>query len=92
MLYAGLGFVKRILETHKSAFVYAGARDPERATALHELIAAHGDRLAIVKCVSADEEGNAALAKEIEARHGHVDTVIANAGPSFSIVYRLEDL
>ena len=36
----------------------------------------------IVKCVSADVEGNATLAKEIEERHGHVDTVIANAGMS----------
>lgn len=38
------------------------------------------DRIAIVKCVSADVEGNAALRKEIEKRHGRLDTVIANAG------------
>ena len=60
--------------------MYAGARNPDNATSLAELKVKYPDRLAIVKLVSADVEGNAAVAKEIEARHGHVDTVIANAG------------
>lgn len=34
----------------------------------------------IVKCVSADVAGNVAIARAIAARHGRVDTVIANAG------------
>lgn len=38
--------------------------------------------MAIVECVAADVEGNAALAGEIEKRHGRVDTVVANAGMS----------
>ncbi len=76
----GLGLVTHILEKHAEAFVYAGARDPENATSLRNLQAKYPDRIALVKCVSADVEGNAALAREIEKRHGHLDTVIANAG------------
>ena len=60
--------------------MYAGAREPAKATQLKELAQKYPGRIAIVKCVSADVEGNAALAKEIEERHGRVDTVIANAG------------
>ena len=49
-------------------------------TSLQNLQAKYPGRIALVKCVSADVEGNAALAKEIEKRHGRLDTVIANAG------------
>ena len=63
-------------------FVYAGARDPDNASSLRNLETKYPDRLAVVKCVSADVEGNATLAKEIEKRHGRLDTVIANAGTS----------
>ncbi|KJA22316.1 hypothetical protein HYPSUDRAFT_41181 [Hypholoma sublateritium FD-334 SS-4] len=76
----GLGLVARILEKHDRAFVYAGARDPDNASALISLQIRYPDRLSIVKCVSADGEGNTALAREIEKRHGYLDTVIANAG------------
>lgn len=38
--------------------------------------------MAVVRLVSADVEGNAAVAKQIEETHGRVDTVIANAGMS----------
>ena len=72
--------MKQILAMHETAFVYAGVRNPESAAELEKLRVKYTDRIAIVKCVSGDSEGNAALAKEIEARHGHVDTVIANAG------------
>ncbi|PPQ89240.1 LOW QUALITY PROTEIN: hypothetical protein CVT25_001319 [Psilocybe cyanescens] len=77
----GLGFclVTHILATHENAFVYAAVRDPAKASALYELKEKHPHRLAIVKCVSADKESNTAMAKEIEERHGRVDTVIANA-------------
>ena len=44
-----------------------------------------------MKCVSADIEGNTALAKEIKNRHGRVDTVIANAGMSLVSGIRLYD-
>lgn len=48
----------------------------------------------MVKCVSADVEGNAVLGVEIEKRHGHLDTVIANAGKSmaFSIYFTRQKL
>lgn len=69
-----------ILGKHDSAVVYAGARDPEKAVALHELKARYQERITIVRLISGDVEGNAAIAQEIEARHGRMDTVIANAG------------
>ena len=75
-----MGFVSQILALHDDAFVYAGAREPAKATQLKALEQKYPGRIAIVECVSADVEGNAALAKEIEERHGRVDTVIANAG------------
>jgi len=77
---AGLGLVAQILTMHETAFVYAGARDPEKAIALEKLRDEYPGRVALVKCVSADSGGNTELAKEIEARHVRVDTVIANAG------------
>lgn len=80
VLFTGFGFVTQILAKHHTAFIYAGARDPDKASALLDLKNKHPDRLAIVKLVSADVEGNAEVAKVIEARHGRVDTVIANAG------------
>ncbi|KJA22327.1 hypothetical protein HYPSUDRAFT_186492 [Hypholoma sublateritium FD-334 SS-4] len=76
----GLGFVSQILAAHDNAFVYAGAREPEKATGLKSLAAKYPGRMAIVKCVSADVEGISDLAKYIEKGHGRVDTVIANAG------------
>ncbi|KJA16559.1 hypothetical protein HYPSUDRAFT_47274 [Hypholoma sublateritium FD-334 SS-4] len=76
----GLGLVTRILDKHEHAFVYAGARDPDNAPSLQNLQVKYPDRMSVVKCVSADVEGNTALAREIEKRHGRLDTVIANAG------------
>lgn len=60
--------------------MYAGARDPSKATALEELSKKYPGRIAIVKCVAADAAGNAQLAQVIKEKHGRVDTVIANAG------------
>ncbi|KAH9484734.1 Norsolorinic acid ketoreductase [Psilocybe cubensis] len=71
----GVGTITFLLD----AFVYATARDPSKAPALDELKKKYPSRLAIVKWVAADVEGNKALAKEIEERHGRVDTVIGNA-------------
>ena len=59
-------------------------RDITKASALEELRQKYPGRIGIVKYVSADAEGNAQLAKEIQAKHGRVDTVIANAGMSSS--------
>lgn len=78
----GLGLVTRILEKHDHAFVYAGARDPDHVSSLRNLQIKYPERIALVKCVSADVKGNTTLAREIEKRHGRLDTVIANAGTS----------
>lgn len=86
----GLGLVTHILEKHENAFVYAGVRDPDNASSLQNLRVKYSDRIAVVKCVSADVEGNAALGKEIGKRHGHLDTVIANAG--MSLVFYISSL
>ena len=86
--YLGLGLVTQILQAHDSAFVYAGVRNPDNASALKDLEAKHPTRVAVVKCVSADVESNTAVGKKIEKRHGRVDTVIANAGESMvSFIY-----
>lgn len=77
---SGFGLVAHILAKHENSFVYAGARSPENAIALHELKTKYPGRIEVVKCISGDTEGNATLAKEIEERHGRIDTVIANAG------------
>ncbi len=55
--------MKQILAMHKTAFVYAGVRSLESAIDLEKLKVRYADRIAIVKCVSGDSEGNAALAK-----------------------------
>ena len=82
LVHVGFGLVAQILATHPNAFVYAGVRDITKASALEELRQKYAGRIAIVQYVSADAEGNAQLAKEIHAKHGRVDTVIANAGMS----------
>jgi NAD(P)-dependent dehydrogenase (short-subunit alcohol dehydrogenase family) len=45
------------------------------------------ERVEIVKYVAGEKEGNDAIAAEIKAKHGRVDTVIANAGevPALSL-------
>jgi NAD(P)-dependent dehydrogenase (short-subunit alcohol dehydrogenase family) len=60
--------------------VFAGARDPKSATALHDLVREFPGRVHVVKLVSSDLEGNKAVAREIEEKYGRVDVVIANAG------------
>jgi NAD(P)-dependent dehydrogenase (short-subunit alcohol dehydrogenase family) len=44
------------------------------------LVTKYPGRVEIVKYVAGDKEGNDAVAAEIKAKHGRVDTVIANAG------------
>ena len=78
--YLGLGLVTQILQAHDDAFVYAAVRNPDNASALKDLELKYPNRIAVVKCVSADVEGNTALGSDIEKRHGRLDTVIANAG------------
>ncbi|KAF8193051.1 NAD(P)-binding protein [Pholiota molesta] len=76
----GLAFVDDIATKDQSAIIYAGARDPSNGAALLIQIAAkYPGRVHVVKYVAGDKEGNDALAKQIAAEHGRLDTVIANA-------------
>lgn len=72
--------MSQILAKHDDAFVYAGARDPQESAALKELETRYHGRIAVVKYIAADVQGNRAIAEEIRERHGRVDTVIANSG------------
>jgi hypothetical protein len=77
----GLAIVNSIASKDHSAIIYAGVRDPSGgASQLRELLPKYPGRVEIVKYVAGDKEGNDAIATEIKAKHGRVDTVIANAG------------
>jgi NAD(P)-dependent dehydrogenase (short-subunit alcohol dehydrogenase family) len=79
--HTGLALVDAIASKDPSAIIYAGARDPSGGGAqLKELAAKYLGRVEVVKYVAGDKEGNDAVAAEIKAKHGRVDTVIANAG------------
>ncbi|KAF8172895.1 NAD(P)-binding protein [Pholiota molesta] len=77
----GLAIVDSIATKDPSAIIYAGARDPAGgASLLKALVAKYPGRVEIVKYVAGDKVGNDAVAAQIKAKHGRVDTVIANAG------------
>ncbi|KAF9475789.1 NAD(P)-binding protein [Pholiota conissans] len=75
----GLALVAEIAAKDPSAIVYAGGRNPSGSPQLVEIGSKYPGRVELVKYVSAHKEGNDALAKEISKKHGHIDTVIANA-------------
>lgn len=77
----GLGFVTA-LANRENVIVFAGARDPSAASALHGLQEAHPGKVYLVKLVSADETGNRAAIQQIKEKVGRLDVVIANAGIS----------
>jgi NAD(P)-dependent dehydrogenase (short-subunit alcohol dehydrogenase family) len=66
--------------TNPEVVVFAGARQPHAATALHELEKTHQGRVHVVKLTSADEDDNRAAVAEIRKTVGRLDVVIANAG------------
>ncbi|KAF8970822.1 hypothetical protein BDZ97DRAFT_1788873 [Flammula alnicola] len=78
----GLGLVNELVSKNPEAIVFAGARDPSKATSLQELASKFPGKIEIVKFVSGDVEGNQAVAKQINEKYGHVDVVVANAGIS----------
>jgi hypothetical protein len=81
LVFIGLALVDDIATKDPSAVIYAGARDPTNGAALLIQVAAkYPGRVQVVKYVAGDKEGNDALAKQIAAEHGRLDTVIANAG------------
>ncbi|KAL1683356.1 hypothetical protein EV122DRAFT_201673 [Schizophyllum commune] len=77
----GLGLAKQIA-ARTDTILFAGARDPDRATDLHALAAAHPGRVHVLKVVSADKANNAAAVEEVRRVSGRLDVVIANAGMS----------
>ncbi|KAL1683350.1 hypothetical protein EV122DRAFT_201754 [Schizophyllum commune] len=85
----GLGLAKQIAK-RPDTILFAGARDPERATDLQALAVAHPDRVHVLKIVSADKANNAAAVEEIKRVAGRLDVVIANAGISDSFEPALE--
>ncbi|KAF9471368.1 NAD(P)-binding protein [Pholiota conissans] len=76
----GLALVAEIAAKDASAFIYAGGRTPQAAPLLTSLASKYPGRIVPVKYVAGDEEVNKSIASEIFAKHGRVDTVIANAG------------
>ncbi|KAF8970810.1 NAD(P)-binding protein [Flammula alnicola] len=76
----GLGLVTELVAKIPEAIIFAGARDPSKATSLKELASKHPGKIKIVKFVSGDVEGNQAIAKQIQEKYGRVDVVVANAG------------
>ena len=75
----GLGMVQKFAAKHSDAIIYAGARDPSKATALQEL-AKGNPNVKPVKLISTDLETNKSVADQIKQEQGGVDVVIANAG------------
>ncbi|KAF8970821.1 NAD(P)-binding protein [Flammula alnicola] len=78
----GLGLVNELVSKHPETIVFAGARDPSKATSLKELASKYPGKVEIVKFVSGDVEGNRSVAKKINEKYGHVDVVVANAAIS----------
>ncbi|KAF8970815.1 NAD(P)-binding protein [Flammula alnicola] len=78
----GLALVNELVSKHAEAMVFAGARDPSKATSLQELASKFPGKIEIVKFVSGDVEGNQFVAKKINEKYGHVDVVVANAAIS----------
>ncbi len=80
MTTTGLALVNELAANNSEISIFAGVRNPSTATDLEELSKKYPGKITIVKYISADEEGNKAVAKEIETKHGHLDVVIACAG------------
>ena len=75
----GLGLVTALAH-RDNATVFAGARNPSAATALHALTKEFPGKVHIVKLTSCDKEDNEAAINEIRSIAGRLDVVIANAG------------
>ncbi|PBK61995.1 NAD(P)-binding protein [Armillaria solidipes] len=76
----GLSLVNELAAKNADISIFAGVRNPSTASSLEELSREYPGKITIVKYISADEEGNKALAKEIKTKHGHLNVVIACAG------------
>ncbi|KAL1683365.1 hypothetical protein EV122DRAFT_201865 [Schizophyllum commune] len=75
----GLAMVAQ-LASRPDVVVFAGARDPARATNLQALAKSHPGRFHVLRLTSPDKANNIAAAEEIKRVAGRLDVVIANAG------------
>lgn len=95
MTFVGLSLVNELATKNSDISIFAGVRDPSNANHLKELSAKNPGKITLIKYISADEEVNKALAKDIETKHGHLDVVIACAGqchPKFPLLPSVHDL
>ena len=77
----GLGFVEQLVSL-SDTFIYAGARDVNRADKLQQLAKQHSN-VRVVKLSAESDEDHAALRKQVEAEAGRVDVLIPNAAIAF---------
>lgn len=76
----GLGFyITSLLATRPDTVVYAGVRDPAKATELQTL-AGSSSSILVVKLEATSEADHQAIVEQIKGREGKVDVVLANAG------------
>ena len=76
----GIGYqIVHQVATRPNTIVFAGVRNPSKATDLQKLASSH-ENLHILKLESTSEFDAAAAAKEIESSTGGLDVVVANAG------------
>uniref|UniRef100_D8QAH3 NAD(P)-binding protein n=1 Tax=Schizophyllum commune (strain H4-8 / FGSC 9210) TaxID=578458 RepID=D8QAH3_SCHCM len=75
----GLALVTH-LASRPNTIVFAGARNPDAASALHALVEKHPNRVHVVELKAGDVEGNERAVEEIKRKAGQLDVVIANAG------------
>ncbi|KAI5889999.1 NAD(P)-binding protein [Schizophyllum commune H4-8] len=74
----GLALVTH-LASRPNTIVFAGARNPDAASALHALVEKHPNRVHVVELKAGDVEGNERAVEEIKRKAGQLDVVIANA-------------
>ncbi|KAF9465515.1 hypothetical protein BDZ94DRAFT_1214692 [Collybia nuda] len=78
----GLSLVNELAATKSEVSIFAGVRDLSAAVELQGLCTNFPGKITIIKYISSDEAVNNALAREIETKHGYLDTIISCAGIS----------
>lgn len=76
----GLSLVLAFLDRFPSSVVFAGARDPSKATHLNQLTKKNPNNLYIVELVVDDADSNKAATEKVKQVTDRLDIVIANAG------------
>ncbi|KAL8291831.1 hypothetical protein RQP46_002089 [Phenoliferia psychrophenolica] len=75
----GLKLVE-VLAARRGAVVFAAARNPDQAADLKSLAAKYPDTIHLLKMDAGNVEDAISAAREVEAKAGHLDVLIANAG------------